>query len=219
MNLRLLSIVVGLLMVSVLGGCARHTTSLDYAAYKEARPRTILVLPPLNESSDIKASYGMLSQVTYPLAEAGYYVMPVALVSETFQQNGLTTANDIHNTSPAKLREIFGADAVLYINVTQYGTQFQVIRSTTTVTASARLVDLKTGTTLWTGSSTATKAQNVSVGGSIAATLISAAVSQAIDTSTDASYPVAGGVSRNMLAVRRGTGLLYGPRSPRYGSD
>ncbi len=39
-------------------------------------------------------------------------VIPVAVMEETFKQNGVTTAGDIHGrTSPAKLREIFGADA------------------------------------------------------------------------------------------------------------
>lgn len=92
MSLRHLS---RLLACCVLGalvtGCASTQKSVDYSAYKEARPRSILVLPPLNESPDVKATYGMMSQVTYPLAEAGYYVLPVALVDETFRQNGLTS--------------------------------------------------------------------------------------------------------------------------------
>ncbi|MDP1142637.1 GNA1162 family protein, partial [Klebsiella pneumoniae] len=82
-----------------------------------------LVLPPLNESPEVQASYSLVSQVTYPLAEAGYYVLPIALVDETFRQNGLTTANDIQAVPPTKLHDIFGADAALYITVTEYGTK------------------------------------------------------------------------------------------------
>ena len=41
---------------------------------------------------------------------------------ETFKYNGLTTPNDIAEVSPAKLREIFGADSALYMTVTRYGT-------------------------------------------------------------------------------------------------
>ena len=43
--------------------------------------------------------------------------MPVAMVAEAFKENGLTQPSDMHATSPAKLREIFGADAALYITV------------------------------------------------------------------------------------------------------
>ena len=74
----------------------------------------MLVLPPLNETPEVDASYGVLSQVTLPLAEAGYYVVPVSLMDETFRQNGLGSPAEIHEVSPRKLREIFGADAVVY---------------------------------------------------------------------------------------------------------
>ncbi len=220
MNLRLLAVVTGLLMVSLLTGCAKPIKSLDYSAYKQARPRTILVLPPLNESPDIKGSYSLLSQVTFPLAEAGYYVMPVTLVDETFKQNGLSTAADIHNTSPAKLHEIFGADAAMYITVTQYGTKYMVLSSNTIVTANAKLVDLKSGTTLWTGSATASSEEgNNNNQGGLVGMLITAAIKQIINSSTDAGHPIAGLASRRLLSVGQNTGLLYGPRSPKYGSD
>ena len=84
----------------------------------------------------------MMSQTTAPLAESGYYVFPVTLVDESFKQNGLTMPADIHAVPINKLREIFGADAALYINVKQYGTSYAVISSETRVTAEARLVDL-----------------------------------------------------------------------------
>ena len=151
---RFLKLCIGLWVVAVVAGCAPQKT-IDYSAFKQSRPSSIVVLPPLNESPDVKATYSMLSQITYPLAEAGYYVMPVALVDETFRHNGLTTPNDIHQVAPAKLREIFGADAALYISVIKYGTSYIVISSQTVVTATAKLVDLKTGTTLWTGTATA----------------------------------------------------------------
>jgi hypothetical protein len=151
---RTLKLLAAGLALTVLGGCVAPKT-VDYSAYKQARPKTILVLPPLNTSPDVKASYSLLSQVTFPLAEAGYYVLPIALVDETFRQNGLTTPDDIHQAPPSKLKEIFGADAALYITVTEYGTRYMVISSETAVTATAKLVDLKSGTTLWTGSARA----------------------------------------------------------------
>lgn len=89
-----------LVALALLGGCVAPPKSLDYSAYKQARPRSILVLPPVNESPDVKATYGVLAQVTVPLAEAGYYVVPVALADETFRQNGLSTASDARRWPP-----------------------------------------------------------------------------------------------------------------------
>jgi len=203
-----------------LTGCATSTQQLDYTAYKASRPRSILVLPPVNESPDIKATYGMLSQVTLPLAESGYYVLPVALVDETFRQNGLTTPNDIQAVSPQKLREIFGADAALYITVSQYGTKYQILQSATIVTASAKLIDLKTGDTLWTGSAGASSTEgNNNSGGGVIGMLITAALTQVINSASDASFNVAGTAANRLLFARQPTGILYGPRSPKYRTD
>nr|WP_040264113.1 DUF799 domain-containing protein [Pseudomonas massiliensis] len=208
-----------LALAALAGGCVPMKT-VDYQAYKQARPRSIVVLPPLNESPDVKATYSMLAQVTVPLAEAGYYVVPVALMDETFRQNGVTAAGDIHQLPPAKLREIYGADAGLYITVSDYGTKYMVLSSATIVTAHARLVDLKTGTTLWTGAASASSQENQNNGGGLVGMLIVAAVNQIIASAVDdAGYPIAGITSGRLLSAGHPAGLLYGPRSPRYGSD
>ena len=215
---RFMALSAAFLSLALLGGCAAPKT-IDYAAFKQSRPKSILVLPPINESPEVQASYSLVSQVTYPLAEAGYYVLPIALVDETFRQNGLTTANDSQAVAPAKLQQIFGADAGLYITITEYGTQYMLISSDTAVTATAKLVDLKTGTTLWTGVARASSEEGNSNAGGIVGMLITAAVKQVINSSTDAAHPIAGVASARLLSAGQRTGILYGPRSPKYGSD
>ncbi|WP_346655321.1 DUF799 domain-containing protein [Pseudomonas sp. RW10S2] len=216
---RLTQLIVGACVLALFAGCAERKTT-DYAAYKQSRPKSILIVPPLNNSPDVKASYSMLAQVTYPLAEAGYYVMPVALVAETFRQNGMTTPADIHELPTAKLHEIFGADAALYVTVSDYGTRYMVLSSATIVTASAKLVDLKTGTTLWTGTATASSEEGRQNQGGLIGMLITAAVNQVISSvQEDAGYPIAGITSARLLSPNPNGGILYGPRSPKYGTD
>ncbi|WP_028693171.1 DUF799 domain-containing protein [Pseudomonas cremoricolorata] len=216
---RLTQLVLGACIVALFSGCAERQT-VDYSAYKQARPKSILIMPPLNQSPDVKATYSMLSQVTYPLAEAGYYVMPVALVAQTFNQNGLTQPEDIHQLPPQKLREIFGADAGLYVTVSDYGTRYMVLASATIVTASAKLVDLKTGSTLWTGSATASSQENQQNQGGLIGMLVVAALNQIISSAQDdAGYPIAGITSARLLTPYPNGGILYGPRSPKYGTD
>lgn len=201
--------------VLLLGGCATQKP-YDYSAFREARPASILVLPPLNSSPDINATYSMLSQTTAPLAESGYYVFPVTLVDETFKQNGLTSPADIHEVSIAKLREIFGADAALYINVKQYGTSYVVISSETRVTAEAKLIDLRSGKTLWSGSATASSAEGDSNNGGLIGMLVKAAVRQIMETVSNQGHLIAGRTSARLLSAGRPNGILYGPRSPKY---
>ncbi|KVN88037.1 hypothetical protein WJ96_10030 [Burkholderia ubonensis] len=219
-SFKLLSV---LSIVALLSACAQPVKHADYTAFKKSQPRSILVLPPVNETSDVAATYGMLSQMTLPLAEAGYYVVPVAVMDEAFKQNGLTNAAEIQDVPPAKLREIFGADAVLYSKVSKYGSVYQVIDSTTVVTASAKLVDLKTGDVLWQGKGSASGKElgnNVNVGGfGIVGMLVQAAVKQIAHSLTDEAHDVAGLTSNRLLSAGPPTGLLYGPRSRKYGTD
>ncbi len=204
---------------SLLGGCATPQ-KLDYTAYKAHHPASILVLPPVNNSPDVNATFSLYSQVTHPLAEAGYYVMPVSLVYETFKQNGLANAAEIHAVAPAKLQEIFGADAGLYITIKRYGSIYTVINSAAVVGADARLVDLKSGALLWSGSATASNNEGNTSGGGVYGMLITAVVQQIINNVTDASHAVAGITSQRLLSPKVQTnGLLYGPRSPHYGKD
>lgn len=204
---------------TLFAGCASKPVGYDYTAFKESRPRSILVLPPLNESPDVAATYGVYAQTTLPLAESGYYVFPVTLVDETFRQNGLTTAGDIHAVAPAKLREIFGADAALYVTITKYGAVYTVLNSEVVVSAKARLVDLKSGRLLWEGSATASNDEggNSNSGGLIGM-LVTALVNQVVNSVTDSSYPVAGKTAARLLFAHP-NGILYGPRSPRYQSE
>ena len=209
------------LAIVVLSGCATKAPApYDYTEFKLSKPKSILVLPPINKTPEVRAPYSMLAQVTYPLAESGYYVLPVSLVDETLKENGVTQAQDAHELPSAKLREIFGADAVLYIAMTQYGTVYQVLDSHTTVTAEARLVDLKTDKVLWTGKASASTAeqQNQNQGG-LAGMLITAIVKQIVGTVTDQSHPMAGLTSQRLLSAGSFHGLLHGPRSPYYGKE
>ena len=213
------AIAIAFLLGVLASGCATQQAPFDYAAFKESKPKSILVLPPLNSSPDVAATYGMLSQVTYPLAESGYYVLPVTLVDETFKQNGLTTPTDIHNVAPAKLFEIFGADSALYVDVKSYGTSYVVVNSATTVTATAKLVDLRNGAVLWHGAATASSAENQSNQNGLVGMLVSAIVNQIVASTTDASFKIAGTASSRLLMAGRKNGMLYGPRSPKYQSD
>lgn len=216
MTIRWFSLLLSFLL---LGGCATQA-KYDYSSFRESRPASILLLPPLNSSPDVNATYSMLAQATLPLAESGYYVFPVTLVDETFKQNGMTMPADIHQVPANKLHEIFGADAALYINVKQYGTTYAIIASETRVTAEGKLVDLRSGKTLWVGSATASSNEgNNNSGGGLVGLLVKAVVSQIIDSLSNRGHAIAGITSNRLLAAGRPNGILYGPRSPLYLKD
>lgn len=211
---------IGLAVILMTACATKQPVNFDYTAFKASKPRSILVMPPVNHSPDVAASLSMLSVATMPLAEAGYYVMPVTLVSETFKQNGITVADDAQNVSLEKLRQIFGADAALYITVDNYGTSYRVVDSVVEVRASAKLVDLRTGAQLWQGSASASSAENNSNNNQGAiGILVGALIKQIINSVSDQSYVIASRASQRLLATGQAGGLLYGPYNPKYGTD
>jgi len=216
---RPLKMSAALLATAMLGACATKAPPYDYTAYNKAKPVTLLVMPPVNESPDVKGTPGVWAHATLPLAEAGYYVLPVTLVDEMLKQNGVQTANDAAELPTTKLREVFGADAAVYIRVKRYGTSYKIIDSETRVEVEGRLVDLKTGEVLWKGSAFASSAeqQQQNQGGPLGL-LVAAVVKQIIGTATDASFNFAGIANRRLLTPQY-NGVLPGPRSPNYGKD
>jgi hypothetical protein len=203
----------GALMVLLLTGCAQPKKPYDYTAFRASKPASILVLPAANTSPDINAAHSLNSLVTRPLAEAGYYVFPVAVVEETFHQNGLTSASDAQAVSAKRLNEIFHADSALYISISDYGSSYRVIDSVTTVTAKARLVDLRSGKEIWQGSATATdNDQGNNNNNGVIGILVSAAIKQISDNVTDKAHTVAGLTSNRLLSQNEQGGLLTGPR-------
>ncbi|BBG29432.1 DUF799 domain-containing protein [Zymobacter palmae] len=211
--IKAVGVVVGALLLS---GCALPSTPYDYTAYRASRPTSVLILPPINHSPEVKATYSVLAQLSRPLGEAGYYVLPVALVDETFRGNGMTTPEDIQSIPFDKLHDTFGADAALYVVVEDYGTSYHVINSDTTVTLSARLVDLRTGTLLWQGAGYASTAEERGQSSSLAGMLLSAIINQIVDSVSDYGHEVAGRADERLLSPQRVNGILPGPHSPTY---
>lgn len=198
----------------LLSGCASPPVPRDYSALLKAKPTSVLVLPPINDSPEVLATASVLSQLVRPLAEAGYYVLPVSLMDETLKSNGVQTAADTHQITPAKLREIFGADAVLFVAIKRYGSVYKVISSEAVVTLEAKLVDLRSGELLWDGSATASSAeQGGSNQGGLVGLLVKAVIEQIANNVSERSHPIAGIASERLLVANRSGGLLPGPRA------
>ena len=213
-----LSILFSAAFILLLTGCVqKRSEPYDYSALIESKPKSILVVMPTNSSPDVKGSTSVLARATVPLAELGYYVYPVALVDETFKQNGLTDGNAIQSAGIKKIREIFGADSIMYLDVVQYGSSYRVFDSITTVEVKGKLVDLRNGKTLWEGQYLATEGNNVNSNNGLAQILITA-ISQAVNTVNDKGYTIAAPAVYGLFHSGDQGGLLHGPRLPKVNS-
>ena len=184
---RVIAVTACALALSALAGCAKP---YDYTTFRQHRPRSILVMPPQNESPEPDAAWSYQSTVTRPLAERGYYVFPVDVVDRMMKDG----------VSPSKAAEILGADAVLYVTLEEYGTKHQVLNVATLVKLRARLVDARSGLLLWERRFAMQHNANFGSGGFLAA------------------HNLAGPANVRFFGDRD-QGLLYGPYHPRYGKD
>ncbi|MDF7671064.1 DUF799 family lipoprotein [Orbaceae bacterium ESL0721] len=208
---------IGILSMLFLITACGSNYHYDYTAFKNSNPKSILVLPPINNTVEVDAINGVYSFVTRPLAESGYYVLPVTLVNEILKQNGITTSEDAREISLPKLHQIFNADAILYITIDDYGTSYKVISSDTNVAVSAILVDAKTGQELWRGSASASSSENSNNDNyNLISMVITAAVKQVITTSTDGVLTYADTATYRLLNANGENKILYGPRSSHY---
>jgi len=204
-----------LLGTSLLGACAPRRANYD--AFLNHMPASILVLPPLNLTTDAKASDAFISTISRPLAECGYYVFPVAMVDGLMKENGLPTPGDMHEVSLAKIDEVFGADAVLYIVIKQWTTQYIVVDTSTTVTLEYRLTDVKSGLDLWRQEITVRQSSS-SGSNNLFAMLISAAVSAIAKAASTPEWGVARKANHAMFADAH-RGLPKGLRHPDFAKD
>jgi hypothetical protein len=108
---------------------------------------------------------------------------------------------------PRKVAEIAGADAVLFLDLKQYGSKYVALNSVTTVEVLAKLVDTRSETILWEGRGFAQQSGNGS--GNLIADLIAAAITQAINKKTDNAHKVSR-VANGTLFCSRIRGCLTG---------
>lgn len=211
-----------ILLVALSGPAGCSLTPYDYSAYLHLMPRSILVLPPLNESQEVDAPYSFLSTVTRPLAEAGYYVYPVAVIDQLMKQEGLPTPGEMHQVPLRKFEEIFGADAVLYITIKDWGTSYRVIDSSTTVSIQSTLVDVRTGRVLWKGSATQVDSSMASTSSGTLLDpilwLTGALVHQVASALSDPSHSLARSANHELF-YNSHQGLLLGSYHPDHEGD
>jgi hypothetical protein len=197
---------------AVASGCVTARPAKDLGKLVAARPRSILVVPVVNNSMDVTAADYFLSTVPVPLAERGYYVFPVNLVKRLLEDDGLADASLVHSAPPEKLAALFGADAVLYVAIQRWEAKWILLSTQVTVELTYTLRDAKTGAVLWEEHQARQYASD-SGGG-----LIGAVVNAAITKASPNYMPLARQANLVALAYP-GPGFPCGPYRPEYGQD
>lgn len=198
----------------VLSGCAtvNKTSKADlYPEMYREMPKSVLVLPAINQSTAADAPNLYSSTIAQPLADAGFYVLSTEITRKFLENEGLGTGEQTASVPPQKFGEIFGADAVLYVTIDTWDTNYWVVGGNVTVGISYVLKSTKTGAKLWTY---ANKIVLNTSGDSNNGGLLAAIIVTAIKTSTQDYVPVARQV--NFLALNS---IPFGEYHQQHGKD
>jgi hypothetical protein len=190
----------------LVAACQTTAPVGNYAAFYESQPVSILVLPVVNETTAAEAPDAFSSTITRPLLKRGYYVFPVQPTLEILRSEGVVFGGQLEDIDPRLFHEVLGTDAVLYTTLHSWDTHYLVLASGVQVAMTYRLVDARTGQTLWEDHASR-QVSSDSGGGSLLAAMISAAVTAA----TTDYVPLARQASDAALRT-----LPAGPLSPRF---
>lgn len=151
-NNKIITYLVVAVSILFLTGCgpAMATKGAEFPKMYEQQPRSILILPPMNESTDAEAKDYYMTTTEMPFALMGYYTFPTEMVSDIMKQEGVYDSETLYNMPLNKFYDYFGADTVLFTRIKKWDLSYMVIAAKLTIQIEAKIMSTKTSEELWT---------------------------------------------------------------------
>lgn len=113
-KIKLIIVVIGCVLMVSCGSYNPPTRGALYPKMYEEKPITLLVMPPINNTTHVDAKDLLYTSISKPLAEAGYYVISPHLAMEIFKNESAYDAELFIEQNVAMFGKVFGADAVVF---------------------------------------------------------------------------------------------------------
>lgn len=203
------SIVLAALLV--ISGCAQTQSKLDAfpAMYAEGKPLSIVVVPAINETTAADAADLLNVTVSQPFTNHGYYILPVPIVADIFRKEGVFEGSQLKGVSTSIFKETFGADAVLFVTINSWDTNYAIVAANVAVGLEYVLLSTDTGEVLWSY----TERVVVDTGSSSGNILVDM-IATAITTASTDYVPIARQVHQTAVVA-----MPYGNYHPKSGTD
>ena len=101
-------------LLSSCGVYSTVTRESQYSKMYEEKPVTLLVMPPINNSTNVEAKDLLYTSISRPLVEAGYYVISPLLAMDIFKAESGYDAEMFFDAPLNVFNNYFGADAVVF---------------------------------------------------------------------------------------------------------
>ena len=123
-------------------GCAPLLTRGEqYAKLYEQKPTTILVMPPINNTTNVEAKELLYTSISKPLIESGYYVISPYLAMEVLKQESAYDSELFIDAPLTQFHKYFGADAVVFSIIDTWAKQGFGIRTNITYIVKSALTN------------------------------------------------------------------------------
>lgn len=190
------------------------TKKMAYPAMYEKPPFSILILPPINQSTSVDAQEFYQTTISEPLTLSGYYAYPMEVVVDILKNEGMYETTDFRTVNPAQFKKFFGADAVMHITILKWNKVYYVVGGHVVVSVDMSLVSTETGETIWRYNGTLTVDTSSDVGGGGISGLLVNAVVTAVKTAATDYVPIAR--KANFQAL---TAIPFGKYHPKHLKD
>lgn len=210
------NVIITIVPVIFLSACVAPTLvtkESEFPGMYTEKPKSLLIMPPINLSTAADAKDYYSTTVEMPVAFQGYYTLPYEITSEVLKQQGVYDSELVYDIPLNKFYEYFGADAVLFTKIKKWDTSYVVVSSSLTVSIDAEIKSTKTSQVLWKYNGTVIVDLSGGNGGGLVGLLASAIVT-AINTAS-ADYTT---YARQANGRFVGT-IPVGPYHPMYLKD
>ncbi|MCX6228484.1 MAG: DUF799 family lipoprotein [Bacteroidia bacterium] len=102
--------------------------SVAYSGIYKEKPLAILLMPPINRSTNVDAKEFFRSTLNVPLANNGYYVIPPFISMEILKKESAYDSELFLNSPLIKFNEVFGADIALFTIIHKWVKTYAMVR-------------------------------------------------------------------------------------------
>ena len=111
---RLIYFLLASFLVTSCGLLDSVTKGTQYAKMYEEKPVTLLVMPPINNSTHVEAKDLLYTSISRPLIEAGYYVISPLLAMDVLKAESAYDSENFFDAPLTAFKNFFGADAIVF---------------------------------------------------------------------------------------------------------
>lgn len=121
--MKLTTKIISIAAILALSSCGSSKLTTKEAAYPNMyseKPTTILLMPPINNTTDVTAKDYYYTSLAVPLCERGFYVVSPLLSMDILKQESAYDSEMFIDGNVSPFKKVFGADAVLFTRINSW---------------------------------------------------------------------------------------------------